>query len=99
DVGSDEAAGLEDGAADGSAAIVPIGAAIEKTSSEICRPIRTLRRRKRRRDAADDPDIEKTPRPGAPTPRRTGARSLVAACHRMMTSGHTTGEKYGPMRD
>ena len=63
-VGSAVGAGLADGSADGSAAIVPMGAAIEKTSSEICSPIRILRRRKKRRDAADTPNIDKAPLPG-----------------------------------
>ena len=55
-------------AGDGSAAIVPTGAAIEKTSSEICRPIRTRRRRKKRRVAADDPNIDMTPQPESADP-------------------------------
>jgi len=77
-VGSLEGVELSVGALEGSAAIVPTGAAMENSSRTTCSPIRIRRRRRKRREAADGPNIDMTPPPVSADPRRTTMRSVMA---------------------
>src|SRR6185369_6258879 len=74
--GSADGAGLSLGGWEGSAAIVPMGATSANSRRTTCRPMRTRWTRETRRAADGDPNIDMTPLPGAPTPRRPGARSV-----------------------
>jgi hypothetical protein len=77
--GSVDGAGLSVGPGVGSAAIVPAGATIAKSRSATCRAIKTRRRRKKRRDAAESRNIDMAPLPRLADPSSNLARARVVA--------------------